>query len=241
MLNADTDMVVYSGNIAVHFSVEMLQVMYNATQGNNNFIIRIQPIETEDGIAAVLISILYGGQYISILEAPLAVTVYVGDIEYEFPARIVAILGNPVIIGGSLSEGGTFVFETNVTGSFTIQYVENLTRVTLQMGSTVAVCAAGNAPTQFMDVPPQVTADGRTVLPLRAMGYLLGAEVYWDAYTDGVTLTQNGQTFSFIIGEENSQRIEGRTMVPVRSIAEFFGATVNWNATTGDVEILKIN
>jgi hypothetical protein len=147
-----------------------------------------------------------------------------------------------MLIGGALNvETGRFVFETDLLGDFTIVYVESLTRVTLQMGNPIAYCTAGNAPTQFMDVPPQVTPEGATVLPLRAMGYLLDAGVSWEAATDSVTLTLGGHALTFVIGEQNSQRIENRTMVPVRFIAEFFGATVNWCPETGDVEILHAN
>jgi hypothetical protein len=209
-------------------------------------------LEAIDGIAqlaAVTVEVAIDGQGVTELPATVTITVYLGDdladaIAYNGlnTSRIIAVAADGTLIGGTLDIAtGGFVFETEMAGGFTIQYVENLTRVVLQMGSPVAICSAGNAPTQIMDVPPQVTPEGSTVLPLRAMGYLLGADVFWDAATDSVTLTLGGRSLTFAIGTNDSLRIEGRTMVPVRFIAEFFGATVNWDAATGNVEILMGN
>ena len=67
--------------------------------------------------------------------------------------RIIAIYGNPTIVGGKYdAETGLFTFEAPTTGTFTIAYVETLIRLAMQMGSSTIFDLAGNAPTQVLDV-----------------------------------------------------------------------------------------
>jgi uncharacterized repeat protein (TIGR02543 family) len=166
----------------------------------------------------------------------------VGDINYH---RLVAIHEDGTIVGGSYNpETGLFEFEATLMGEYTIEYVENLNRLVVQIGSNLIIDLAANASTQVMDVVP-VIQDGRTLLPIRFMAYALGADVDWNDDTREVTLTLDGISLTFAIGETVSgmdvpaQIIDGRTMVPLRFISEFFGAIVIWNQETQSIEIIK--
>jgi hypothetical protein len=209
-------------------------------------------LEVADGVIELAVGVLEvvdGDEVVASLDGWAVVTVQLGaalprEIRDEGLNlhRVVAVMECGTPVGGNLDRNtGAFTFETELTGAFTIKYVESLTRIIVAMGDTFAFCMAGNAVSQVMDVPPRVTADGVAVLPLRAMGYLLGADVFWDAQTDAITLTVDGASFSFIIGQADSFRIANRTMVPARAIAEFFGARVNWHPATAEIEIIALN
>jgi peptidoglycan/xylan/chitin deacetylase (PgdA/CDA1 family) len=96
---------------------------------------------------------------------------------------------------------------------------------------------------QTMDVLP-VNIEGRTLLPVRFVGNALGADTNWNPDTQTVTITLDGKTLSFTVGESlpgmdvPATIIDGRTMVPLRFIGEFFGADVSWVSATRSVEIV---
>jgi hypothetical protein len=162
----------------------------------------------------------------------------------------VAIFEDGTIVGGKYNpETGLFEFETALSGDFTISYVENLNRLVIQIGSNVIIDLAGNADTQVMDVAP-VIQDGRTLLPVRFMANALGADIGWNDATREVTLTLDGVSLTFQLGEITPelaalgmdvppQIIDNRTYVPLRFISEFFGALVFWNEDTQSIEIIK--
>jgi len=95
-----------------------------------------------------------------------------------------------------------------------------------------------------MDVLP-VIQDGRTLIPVRFVAQALGASVSWNDSTREVTLTQDGQSLTFAIGETApgmdvpAQIINDRTMVPLRFISEFFGASVTWHEAERTIEITQ--
>ena len=113
---------------------------------------------------------------------------------------------------------------------------------TLQLDSTAITDQDGNMIT--MDVLP-VVQDGRTLLPVRFIAQALGANVSWNPNTYEVTLTQDGQSLTFAIGETApgmdvpAQIIGDRTMVPLRFISEFFGADVAWHEAERTIEIIR--
>ena len=84
-----------------------------------------------------------------------------------------------------------------------------------------------------------VIISGRTLLPVRAVGEALGAEVGWDDSTQTVSLTHNGDVIQLTIGSEvalvnlqpqemdvPSQIINGMTKIPIRFAAEALGIEV---------------
>jgi len=133
---------------------------------------------------------------------------------------------------------GIFTFETQITGEFTIVYVDGLARLSLNLNSLVIYDLAANTPTQHMDVLP-IIEDGRVLVPLRFVANALGAGIDWSNATDDRPLTiyittNGGETISFGIGEITpelaalgmdvpAQLNNGRTMVPMRFSGVFRG------------------
>ena len=92
------------------------------------------------------------------------------------------------------------------------------------------------------DVSPQITAEGRTLVPLRVIFEALGINLNWDDETKTITGTKNDIVITLQVGKNISrvndreiiidvlpQIVNGRTMVPVRFISESMGANVEWD------------
>ncbi|MCX7746049.1 MAG: stalk domain-containing protein [Clostridia bacterium] len=93
----------------------------------------------------------------------------------------------------------------------------------------------------IFDVQP-VVKSGRTLVPLRSIFEVLGAEVKWNAKTKTITALKGGQkvelTVNSKVAKVNGQQknldvpasiIGNRTVVPTRFISESLGAGVNWD------------
>ncbi|MFZ5597726.1 MAG: copper amine oxidase N-terminal domain-containing protein [Bacillota bacterium] len=102
------------------------------------------------------------------------------------------------------------------------------------------------------DVRPFVNADGRTMLPVRAVAEALGSQVQWDESTQTATLIQGNNIVQVPVGRMNiivggktvpidtaSVIKDGRTLLPVRPIAEALGVKIGWDAATSTVKIEK--
>lgn len=90
---------------------------------------------------------------------------------------------------------------------------------------------------------------GTTFIPLALFSEAIGADVEYDHPTKRVTLSYQGNTISFIIGESTFSVNDGevqelpfatfvansRTMVPVRFITDAFGLSLYWNASNRQV------
>lgn len=92
--------------------------------------------------------------------------------------------------------------------------------------------------------------NGRTLVPMRAAGEAVGAEVNWDQATSTATATKDGKTATFTLnsttysinGEEKTTDtapilVMNRTMLPLRVFAEAFNAEVTWDQAKYDVSI----
>lgn len=99
------------------------------------------------------------------------------------------------------------------------------------------------------DVPP-VLQEGRTLVPFRAIGEALMAEVDWDESDRKVTLTLGDKTVQLVIGDKTAyvngkattldvpaMLVENRTMVPLRFISESLGAYVQWSGELRRIDI----
>lgn len=99
------------------------------------------------------------------------------------------------------------------------------------------------------DVDP-VLKEGRTLVPIRAIGEAMMAKVDWDGSTSKVTLTLGDKTVQLFIGKKTAyvngeattldvpaMLVGGRTMVPLRFIGESLGATVQWSGELRQVDI----
>ncbi len=146
---------------------------------------------------------------------------------------------------------------TNITGS-TISNSNvasnNQTTQTTSVENAVTVSEYVNVnvngqPLQS-DVKPFVNADGRTMLPIRAIAEALGAQVQWDEATQTATLTLGAKTVKVTIGQNSilvdgqpvpmdtaAAMKDGRTLLPVRATSEAMGAKVGWDAQTKTVQL----
>jgi len=83
---------------------------------------------------------------------------------------------------------------------------------------------------------------GRTVVPMRDIFEALGANVQWNAFTQGITARKAGKTVNLQINRReasvNGRRVyldqppilyRGSTMVPLRFVSESMGANVQWH------------
>jgi hypothetical protein len=117
-------------------------------------------------------------------------------------------------------------------------------RIMLSLDSYEMFDLYGNMSAQIMDVRPIVVND-RTLIPVRFIGEALGANIGWNDATREVTISIDGRTLTFAIGEMApgmdvpAQIMGERTIVPLRFISEFFGAEVNWNEPNRSIEIVK--
>lgn len=102
-----------------------------------------------------------------------------------------------------------------------------------------------------MDTAPELRND-RTMVPIRAISEVLGADVDWDDGTKTATFTRAGTVISMTIGSTtttvNGEAVEidappyitnNRTMVPIRFISEFFGQKVEWDSETRTASITE--
>lgn len=102
---------------------------------------------------------------------------------------------------------------------------------------------------KILDTPPCIVG-GRTLLPLRFIGEILGANFTWNNELKKVTYILGNNTVELIVGRKeaivNGQAItldvpadivNGRTMVPLRFIGEALGTSVTWIGETKTVVI----
>lgn len=117
-------------------------------------------------------------------------------------------------------------------------------------GPEVPIKVFLNGTALVMDVPP-VQKEGRTLVPFRAIGEALMAEVDWDGSAGKVTLTLGDNTAQLVIGSKTAyvngkattldvpaMLVEGRTMVPLRFIGESLGASVQWSGELRRIDII---
>lgn len=94
---------------------------------------------------------------------------------------------------------------------------------------------------RFSDAYPFIE-NGRTLVPLRAVFEMLGAEVSWDNDTSTVTVKKDDKIISMAVGnkmikvnnEESTidaspKLIDDRVFIPLRAFSESLGLEVNWN------------
>jgi len=100
-----------------------------------------------------------------------------------------------------------------------------------------------------LDVAPYIDAQGRTMVPVRYVGELLGCSVVWEPDTRTVVLTGEGVVVSLEIGSRElsitqgsntrtvSMDTEAVIVPPVRFVAEAFDYAVGWNGATKGVTL----
>jgi hypothetical protein len=133
----------------------------------------------------------------------------------------------------SINISGSTVANSNIgSNNQTNQNTTNHNAITVTKYVTVTV---NGQPVQS-DVRPFVNADGRTMLPIRAISEALGAQVQWDSATQTATLTLGEKVVKVQIGQNSIFRqryaggmdtsaviMDGRTLLPVRAVGESWG------------------
>lgn len=112
------------------------------------------------------------------------------------------------------------------------------------MDNVSAAVVADGKRVRFEDQYP-IIENGRTLIPIRALGEALGAEVDWDGDDRRVYINKDGTDIELTIGASDAyvdgvlyeldaaaEIINDRTMVPLRFAAEAFGCEVGWNDGT---------
>lgn len=109
----------------------------------------------------------------------------------------------------------------------------------------------------YTEVPPLIV-DGRTLVPLRAIGEAMGCEVTWVNATQTANLMNDAVIVSMQIGSKwigkkkrvgtgepsyseldvPAQLINGSTYIPARAFAEALDAVVGWDSNTNTVMIV---
>lgn len=105
---------------------------------------------------------------------------------------------------------------------------------------------------RFYTNPAPYIKDGRTMVPMRRVFEILGAQVTWNESERSVTAVKGNTEIKLYIGSQtaykNGQPVQldtpaeimasaGRTMVPLRFVSEAFGGNVNWISATRTVTI----
>ena len=90
-----------------------------------------------------------------------------------------------------------------------------------------------------------IVENGETLLPLRQIGQVLGAEIVWNAANGSIDITMDGETVSVSLSEPlpggyGMAVVQGgRTMAPLGFIADRFNANVVWDAEKESVLIVR--
>ncbi|MDR3238756.1 MAG: fibronectin type III domain-containing protein [Clostridiales bacterium] len=95
------------------------------------------------------------------------------------------------------------------------------------------------------DAAPFISADNRTMTPLRLVAEGLGAQVEWDGVTRTVTIINADAVLHVVIDQPlpdsmgTAVIVNDRTFVPIRYISENLGAKVEWDGENKIVTILQ--
>ncbi|MBD0384906.1 copper amine oxidase N-terminal domain-containing protein [Paenibacillus sedimenti] len=103
---------------------------------------------------------------------------------------------------------------------------------------------------KFPDTEPYINTDGRTMVPVRFVSEMLGAEVKWEIDTQTAIVLYDGKTIRMPIGSKTitvdgtkqeldtaAEFAEGRTMVPLRFVSEVLGSEVEWDNAAHAVKV----
>ncbi len=152
-------------------------------------------------------------------------------------SKSVAVLNGTEVVYKDAVDTVTKYYTGVATVNFGDKAIEGAnSTATMIIGSTTFVA---NGKVVTSDVAPFVK-DGRTFLPIRALGEALGAEVSFDEATNVVTIKLDGKTVTMTLGSAVMTvgdkvvtmdtaayaTAEGRTVVPVRFAAEALGFNV---------------
>ncbi|MGN1116806.1 MAG: stalk domain-containing protein [Candidatus Ornithomonoglobus sp.] len=91
-----------------------------------------------------------------------------------------------------------------------------------------------------------------TMIPVRAISEMLGAEVGWDPAEQHVYISSGDKLIDLYVGDDtgyindepyeiecSAEMMNNRVLVPLRFVAEALGVSVEWNGETRTVELYK--
>jgi len=130
-----------------------------------------------------------------------------------------------------------------------VEAVGIIIELTIDEPEAFVINKVGELKVYTLDVPPTIV-DGRTFVPLRFFGDVVGAEVLWDNEERKVTYTKKDRVIilyvdkkiAYVNGEEKELDVapfikNGRTLVPVRFVSENLDSLVEWNPNERTVRI----
>lgn len=152
-----------------------------------------------------------------------------------------------LICGLLAAPAASFAREVQVDGETLYLYVDDNGVPNDALDKPVTMHVDGNFIAS--DVTPTIR-NGRTLVPLRAAGEALNAEVTWEQGTQTATVVKDGNIVQFRLNNPiytvNGERhyvdiptvlINNRTMLPLRALGEALNAQVDWNQEMYDVAI----
>jgi len=105
---------------------------------------------------------------------------------------------------------------------------------------------------KYDNVMPSV-ANGRTLIPIRAIAETLGAQVAWNPGTQEIAIVKDGKTVILKLNSDIASingvsakldtpavMVSGRTLIPLRFVSEAFGEKVGWY-TSGGAQIISVH
>jgi len=196
--------------------------------------------------------IMHSGSYITV-RVDLSLESWWRDFSTWDKARITALQNDSLISSNFNGESGILTVRLQHIGGFSIEHVQTLQRIILKPGSPFIGNLTNDTESAEMDVAPVIQND-RTLVPIRFIAEMLGAELDWLPATNYTALTVNIATHShslgFAVGELTPELMafgmdvpafimENRVMVPLRFVAEFFAAVVIWEEESQTIEIMR--
>ncbi|MDR1638126.1 MAG: hypothetical protein LBT59_00385 [Clostridiales bacterium] len=179
---------------------------------------------------------------------PVKVEVSVADLSPAQKEKLTGILydkasGTYKQLGGEISEDGkTFVFHIYNTGDYGIVLSDDLLKLKFEVGSNDYL---NNQQNLSNDVAPFISAEGRTMIPIRVIAEALGAQVQWNQETRTAIIADNGVTLRISIGQPLANGlgtaviVGDRTFVPIRYVSESLDANVVWDGEKETVSIYR--
>lgn len=172
-------------------------------------------------------------------------TVYISKVEYLLNGQIIDTNSQPP-------------YDTNIQASLVPEGSVLTVNVYDQAGAKVSsqsfsfssqITVNMNRSEMSFDQPPLIR-NGSTLVPLRAIFEMMGAQVSWDEATQTVTADKGNTVITLTLGNQvatvNGEsitlnqpaiQVNNRTLVPLRFVSVALGATVGWDNGTQTVSI----
>ncbi len=263
LITANVPLTVKKDNVAVQLDAKTLKEVNQDKANVKLGINTLNDKDVKDALEAVkqasyknvvpssdltAIKLLVNNVGVSAVTDPMTVTLGLTDKNLtedqlqKLTAIQINVDGTIDVLGGKVdAEQQSFTFTATESGIFGVAVLNDLKVLTLSLSSSAYKL---NGQENQSDVAPAIVG-GRAMVPIRFIAESLGANVGWEKDTKTVTITLDGKTLQFKVGEKvtgmdvPAQIIGERTVVPLRFISEFFGAKVDYNEEAKTIQIVK--